>query len=339
MGGQPPGSVIFGCAGLQLSIDERALFRAIRPPGLIVFERNCSSPDQLRALVDDFRDCVDDETALVLIDQEGGRVSRLKPPHWRHPPPSGVFANLARSNPEAAVEATELNARLIATELFNLSINVDCTPVLDLPEDNADPIIGDRAFGTTPEQVIRLGEAVCNGMLDGGVLPVIKHAPGHGRAGVDSHKALPVVEADQKDLTGHDFTPFGALAHMPLAMTAHVVYTAFDQDHPATTSSLIIQDIIRGHIGFDGWLISDDLSMDALRGDLSARANAALSAGCDVALHCNGRLDEMSQIATHTPHLSASSLRRLQIAKECLKAPQAFDNDAALSRLDELLNH
>ncbi len=311
MGQGTPLAAIFGCAGPVLGPWERSFFREADPLGLILFQRNCETPDQVRALVASFRDCVGRADAPVLIDQEGGRVQRLKPPHWRDAPAAARFAALYETDPAAALDAVRLNARLIAQELADLGITVDCAPVLDVPQPGADGIIGDRAHGRSVEQITALADAVCRGFLEGGVLPVIKHIPGHGRAGVDSHKALPRVEADGKTLSEVDFAPFRALSAMPWAMTAHVLYAALDPAHPATLSQRVIG-LIREDIGFGGLLVSDDLSMQALDGTLRERAAGALAAGCDVALHCNGERAEMEDVAAGCRPLDEAALMRTE---------------------------
>ncbi len=275
--------------------------------------------------------------APVLIDQEGGRVARLGPPHWRKPPPAASFARLFERDADAGLEATRLNARLMAHDLLALGIDVDCTPVLDVPVPGAHDIIGDRAYGTVPEPIIALGRAVCDGLMAGGVAPVIKHIPGHGRARSDSHIELPVVEARYEDLGNIDFVPFRALADMPWAMTAHVVYTSVDPAAPATTSAIAIDTVIRRDIGFDGALMSDDLGMQALAGDFVGRARAALAAGCDVVLHCSGKMGEMRGVAQGLSPMTDAAFRRVQAAR--VPAPvEAFDRAAALERLNHLLD-
>jgi beta-N-acetylhexosaminidase len=330
-------SVIFGVSGPDLSDDERRFFADADPLGFILFSRNCASPDQVRALVSDLREVVGRADAPVLIDQEGGRVARLGPPHWRAAPSAARFADIACVDESLAVEAARLNARLLAAELADLGINIDCAPVLDIPQPGAHQVIGDRAFGGTPEQVARLGRATCEGLLAGGVLPVIKHLPGHGRATADSHFDLPVVDAARGELDRVDFAPFRALNAMPWAMTAHVVYTALDPSAPATTSSVVIERVIRGTIGFDGVLISDDLCMRALEGPADRRAEAALAAGCDIALHCNGVLAEMEAVAAACPPLTPASRARLSRAEAMRLRPEPFDVRAALERLDAML--
>ena len=329
-------AVIFGVSGPDLNDDERQFFADTDPLGFILFSRNCVSPNQVRALVFDLREAVGRADAPVLIDQEGGRVARLGPPHWRAAPAAARFAEIAGVNPALAEEAARLNARLLASELADLGIDVDCAPVLDVPQPGAHKVIGDRAFGDTPEQAARLGRATCEGLLAGGVMPVIKHLPGHGRATVDSHFDLPVVDAAREELECVDFAPFRALNAMPWAMTAHVVYSALDPTAPATTSSVVINEVIRGSIGFDGVLISDDLCMKALKGSPNQRVQAALEAGCDIALHCNGLLSEMEAVAAACPPLTPAARVRLARAEAMRSRPDTFDVRAALERMDAI---
>ncbi len=335
-------AAILGCAGEELAEAERILFRETRPVGLILFSRNCRSPEQVRRLTDSWRDAVGTDDCLVLIDQEGGRVCRLGPPHWRAPPAAAEFGRLAAEDGDLAAELVRLNARLIAADLRPLGINVDCIPVLDVPAPGADDVIGDRAFAADPGLVAALGRATCDGLAAGGVLPVVKHVPGHGRAGVDSHEALPVVAAGREELDRRDFAPFRALSDAPLAMTAHVVFTAVDEDRPATTSPGAVG-LVRDDIGFDGLLMTDDLSMKALTGvpgggGAGDRARAARMAGCDVALHCNGDADEMAAVAEGAGPLDAAGRRRLDAALGRLREPGPFDMAAAVARIDEALN-
>ena len=334
-----PVPVIFGCAGLGLAADERAFFREVNPLGFILFGRNIAEPAQVRRLVAELRAAVGRADAPVLIDQEGGRVARLRPPHWRDAPPAGrIGALVAASGLDAACEAARLNSRLLAAELADLGIDVDCAPVADVPVPGAHGIIGDRAYADDPALVGKLAHAAAIGLLEGGVIPVIKHIPGHGRARADSHAELPVVDTDQATLARTDFAPFRTLAHLPWAMTAHVLYSAIDPDRPATTSARVISDVIRGEIGFDGVLVSDDLSMQALAGDLPARAKAALAAGCDLALHCTGVLAEMQAIAPVLPPLSAVAAARLRRGREMALGPHAWDRAAVAARLEELMH-
>ncbi len=334
-----PAAVIFGCAGETLHDRERRFFPRVNPLGFILFARNCCSPDQIRALTNDLRDTVGRVDAPILIDQEGGKVARLRPPQWREAPAAGTIGEVARRDREKGGEAAYLNARLMAVELTELGIDVDCAPVLDLPHHDAHDIIGSRAFGNDPGMAAFLGRKACEGFLDGGVIPVLKHIPGHGRATCDSHETLPVVEASRKDLENHDFAPFRELLDMPWAMTAHVVYEAIDHEHPATTSATVIEEVIRSHIGFNGVLVSDDLSMKALSGDLAGRAMAALEAGCDLALHCSGEMGEMEAVAEGARPLSSQSTARIDLSYNMRKNDKAFDFKENISILNRLLNH
>jgi beta-N-acetylhexosaminidase len=330
-------AAIYGCSGPVLTANERAFFGDADPAGFILFQRNCQSPDQVRGLVADLRSAVGRDDALVLIDQEGGRVQRLRPPHWRAAPAARQLVALGDTE-DAARRALWMNARLIAADLQALGITVNCTPVVDLPIPGADDIIGDRAHGADAEQAARLGRAVCDGMLAGGVLPVVKHVPGHGRAEVDSHLECPVVTATREQLETTDFRPFRALADMPCAMTAHVVYRAIDPDRVATLSSEVIHQVIRRWIGFDGLLFSDDLSMKALGGSFAERGRQALAAGCDIALHCNGDRREMEALAGAIGPLSAEAGRRLRSTMARLKPPEPVDRQALMAELDALLS-
>lgn len=315
-----PRAFITGCAGTGFSPAEVDFLRDAAPWGLILFRRNIETPEQVASLVRAFRQIVGRENAPVLIDQEGGRVQRLAPPHWPVYPPAQVFADRADAgDTEGAAEAARLGARLMAEDLAALGINVDCVPCADLRLPEGHGIIGDRAYGETPAQVAHLARAASEGLMSGGVLPVLKHIPGHGRARADSHESLPVVETARDVLEATDFEPFRLLADLPLGMTAHVVYAAIDAERPATTSPRVIEEIIRGHIGFNGALMSDDLSMGALSGSLASRAEASFAAGCDLALHCNGRLDEMAQVASRSPVLAGEAAGRCEAALACLK--------------------
>lgn len=330
-------AAIYGCAGPTLSDAERGFFRSADPFGFIVFLRNIQSPDQLVRLTAELRETVGRE-APVLIDQEGGRVARLRPPHWRAAPPAARFGQLASRDRHAAAEAVRLNARLLAVELRAVGVDVDCAPVLDLRLPGAHEVIGDRAFGADPEIVAFLGRAMIEGFLEAGVMPVAKHIPGHGRAGVDSHLALPRVSTARAELEETDFRAFRLCSDAPWAMTAHVVYSAIDDANPATTSATVISDVIRGSIGFDGLLLSDDLSMQALSGGLGERAQASLAAGCDVVLHCNGDMAEMEAIAAAAGALSAEAQRRAAAAAARLGATvEAGEMGALTARLDSLL--
>jgi beta-N-acetylhexosaminidase len=330
-------AAIYGCSGHRLTAEEKAFFAEARPWGFILFRRNVESPDQLRALTGELRDSIDDPTAPILIDQEGGRVQRLGPPHWPKYPPGDAYLK-ATNDPLAARELVRLGARLMAHDLRAVGIDIDCMPVLDVPVPGAHDIIGDRAYAPDPALVAQLGRAAAEGMLAGGVLPVIKHMPGHGRAFADSHKDLPVVHADFDTLDAWDFAPFKALSDMPIAMTAHVVFTAVDPNHPATTSKKAVK-LMRGHLGFGGLLLSDDLSMQALSGSLTERARAALKAGCDIVLHCNGDLAEMAAVAEGVGKLKGKAADRAETAlARIVHTPEPLDEREARDRFDALLS-
>jgi beta-N-acetylhexosaminidase len=326
---------ISGCAGTSLSDEERTFFAETRPCGLILFARNCESVHQIRQITSGYRDAVESDEALVLIDQEGGRVQRLRPPQWRQMPPARVYGDLYVFEPEAARAAAFASARLIAEELRNAGITVNCTPVLDVPEAGAHDVIGDRAFSFDPDIVSDLGRAVIDGTLAGGVLPVIKHVPGHGRAKADSHLALPEINASPEELLAVDFRPFMALCHAPLAMTAHVLLPAFDEERPASVSPVIMGEVIRELIGLTGLVMSDDIGMEALGGPMSERAAAVIAAGCDVALHCSGALDEMREVVRVVPPLDGKPAERFALALAELRKPQAFDADQALTLVND----
>lgn len=329
--------MILGCAGPTLSDAEKAFFASSNPLGFILFRRNIETPDQVRALVAALRDTVG-RAAPVLVDQEGGRVRRLRPPHWHDVPPMAVIGRLAERDREAAERAAWSAGRLIAADLAPLGITVDCAPVCDVHFASTHDAIGDRAFSSDPEIVGALAAALAAGLAAGQVMPVMKHMPGHGRATVDSHFDLPIVTAPLAELERVDFLPFRKLAKLPLGMTAHVLYTAIDADRPGTCSPAVIERAIRGAIGFDGLLLTDDLSMEALGGSVGERAEAALAAGCDVALHCNGRMDEMQGVAAAVTSLSESALRRLSVVDYALKLLLSFTliEDDYISKIREL---
>lgn len=322
-----PRAAIFGCAGTELGVEERYFFENADPLGFILFARNIDNPDQVRELVGNLRAAVGRDDAPVLIDQEGGRVQRLGPPHWPVRPPQSLFARIAADDRALARETASLNAQLIGAELSGLGIDVNCLPVLDVPVAGADDIIGDRAFGNDPEVIAELGEAAIAGLMAGGVMPVIKHLPGHGRAQQDSHLHLPHVDTDADTLRETDFVPFRRLYYAPWGMTAHIVYEAFDAKNPATLSETVIQEVIRGEIGFRGFLVSDDVNMKALSGSVAGNVTAALDAGCDAVLHCNGELDEMIAVADVLPELHGMSVQRLQSAQAMM--PYTEDIDVA----------
>ncbi len=288
--------VIQDCEGLTLTAEERAVFKDLDPFGFILYARNCKSPDQLKKLTDEMKEIVGREDVPIFIDQEGGRVCRLNPQYWRRPPNGETIKNLYKKDHEKGLIAAKINARLIAEELRVLGITVNCYPLLDLQLPNANLVIGDRSFGEEVAAVSLLGEAACEGLFSGGILPVIKHIPGHGRANIDSHEALPIVDMPLEGLQKTDFAPFKSLNHMPLAMTAHIVYSSIDPERPATLSETVIRHVIREYIGFKGVLISDDISMKALSGKSTDNAKAALRAGCDLVLHCNASLKERREV-------------------------------------------
>tara|TARA_R110002167_G_scaffold59322_3_gene168141 strand:+ start:3460 stop:4518 length:1059 start_codon:yes stop_codon:yes gene_type:complete len=324
-------AAIYGCSGPELTAAERDFFAEVRPWGFILFRRNVENPDQVRALVTALRDSIDKPNAPVLIDQEGGRVQRLGPPHWSKYPPGDAYLK-ASPDVDGARDLVRQGARLMAHDLQSLGISVDCMPVLDVPVPGAHDIIGDRAYAADPDTVARLGRAAAEGMLAGGVLPVIKHMPGHGRAFADSHHDLPVVHADLATLEAWDFVPFKAMSDMPLAMTAHVVFDAIDPDQPATTSKTVIR-LMRKQLGFSGLIMTDDLSMKALSGTLTERAEAALKAGCDVVLHCSGDLDEMKLVAEGTGKLKGKSSKRAKAAlARIVEQPEPLDPVATWAR-------
>lgn len=321
-----------------MTAPERSFLRDASPWGLILFKRNVATPDQVVALVNDFRDAVGRANAPVLIDQEGGRVSRLAPPHWPEYPSGAAYGRLYERDPERGLAAARLGARLIALELSTLGITVDCLPVADVPSVGADPVIGDRAYGTTVPQVVALAHAVARGLMAGGVLPVLKHIPGHGRATVDSHFKLPVVREARAALAASDFATFSALADLPLGMTAHVVYAAIDPDHPATTSSIMINDVIRDAIGFEGALMTDDIAMGALSGSIAERTRAALAAGCDLILHCNGNLKQMQQVASNACDLEGAAAERASAALSARQEPASIDPTAAWTEFARMMD-
>ncbi len=327
---------ITGLGGPAISADERSFLRDAAPWGLILFRRNIEDPDQVRRLTDEFR-AITGRDAPVLVDQEGGRVQRLGPPHWPVYPPGAAFGRVYQSDQAQAKAAATLGARLMAFDMQAIGIDVDCLPVADIPVTASDPVIGDRAYGDTPAQVAALAGAAAEGLLKGGVLPVVKHLPGHGRATADSHLALPVVDTDRKTLEGSDFAAFRPLAALPLGMTAHVVFSAIDPVAPATTSAIMVEDVIRGSIGFKGLLMSDDISMKALSGPLGGRARAALDAGCDVVLHCNGDLSEMQAVAEVSPPLAGEAARRAAAALALRMAPEPIDIAEARNRFSSLM--
>jgi beta-N-acetylhexosaminidase len=327
---------ITGVSDVALTAAERAFVRESRPWGLILFKRNIDTPEQVAALVSSFREAVGGE-APVLVDQEGGRVQRIGPPHWPSYPAAAVYGALYERDQAAGITATWLGARLIAHDLQQLGIDIDCLPVADLPVPGADPVISDRAYGDTPAKVATLARAAAEGLMAGGVLPVLKHLPGHGRAAADSHLKLPVVEAARAELDAADFAAFRLLAGLPLGMTAHVVFCAYDPVNPATTSVTMVQDVIRDSIGFKGLLMSDDVSMGALSGSLAERTGAALAAGCDIVLHCNGELAGMEEVASAAPVLAGEAAARAAAALAARTAPDVIDADEARRTFADML--
>ena len=330
-------SFISGCAGEALSGGEWRFFQDARPCGLILFKRNCREPEQVKALVNAYKDAIGSDNVLVLIDQEGGRVQRLAPPHWRKLPAGAAYGRMYREDADLACGAARSIFQLLAMDLRSLGVNCNCAPVLDLAAPGMADAIGDRAFGSDAAMIAELGRAVADGLLAGGVLPVMKHLPGHGRATADSHQVLPVVDASLDRLAEADFVPFRALNDLPVAMTAHILFTDIDRTGPATTSRLLIDTIIRGEIGFGGLLLSDDLGMAALAGTPAERAAAVLTAGCDVALHCSGRMAEMVDVAGAAGWLEGRSEQRFAAALARRKAPEAFDVSQALEALAEVM--
>ena len=330
-----PRAVILGCAGERLTPEDSRFFTGADPLGFVLSRRNCRTREQVGALIAEMRDAVGRGDAPVLVDQEGGRVARLRPPEW---PAYPAAARIAALPDPLAEEAARLDARLIAADLAAIGITVDAAPVLDLPAPDADPVIGDRAFGGAAARVARLGRAFCDGLLAGGVLPIVKHIPGHGRARVDSHRACPVVDTGRGELSQTDFAPFRALAAMPWAMTAHIVYTAIDATAAATFSRPVIDTIIRGEIGFGGVLVSDDISMGALDGSLGERTRRTLDAGVDLVLHCTGVLEEMVEIVEAATPVSPAAAARIARGEELRRGRRVeLDGGAARQRLAELL--
>ena len=329
-------AAIYGCAGHRLTEDERAFFAKARPWGFILFRRNIDTPEQVRALTDGLRAAIGDPDAPILIDQEGGRVQRMGPPHWPKYPPGDAYLK-STNDPQDARDLVRLGARLIAHDLREVGINVDLAPVLDVPVPGSHDIVGDRAYGQDPQTVALLGRAAAEGLLAGGVLPCIKHMPGHGRAFADSHKDLPTVHADFETLDAWDFAPFKALSDMPLAMTAHIVFAAIDKKRPATQSKKAVR-LMREHLGFSGLILTDDLSMQALKGSLGERANQSLIAGCDVVLHCNGVLSEMQEVADAVGKLKGRAKARAEAAlARIVRTPEPLDAPAAQARFFQSL--
>ena len=328
---------ITGTSGTTLTADERAFIATQRPWGFILFRRNIGNPTQVAALVREMRDAANAPDAPVLVDQEGGQVQRFRPPHWPSYPAGAAFGRLYDIDSKLGLQAARLSARLIADDLLPMGVTVDCLPLADIPVPGADAVIGDRAYGDEPIKVAAIARAVTEGLEQGGILPVLKHIPGHGRATADSHLALPTVDTPREQLEKTDFAAFKPLADLPMAMTAHVVFSAIDAAQPATTSATMIEQVIRGLIGFQGLLMSDDVGMNALAGSIGERSRALIAAGCDIILHCNGKLDEMQEVAREAPELSGKALMRAQQALASRKSPQPLDRAAAKAELDALI--
>jgi beta-N-acetylhexosaminidase len=327
---------ITGLAGSALTGEERGFLRDMQPWGFIIFKRNVADVASVQRLIDDCRTAVG-RNAPVLIDQEGGRVQRLGPPDWPSYPPGAVYGALYDRDREKGVAAARLGARLIAADLALLGIDVDCLPLGDVPVAGADAVIGDRAYGTAPDKVAAIAAAIAEGLAEGGVLPVLKHIPGHGRATADSHKKLPVVGTDRETLDRTDFAAFRPLKALPMAMTAHVVFNAIDPLAPGTLSPLIVKDVIRDSIGFQGLLMSDDISMGALAGSLAERSAAAIAAGCDVVLHCNGEMPEMRAVAAAVPELTGEAARRATAALAAKRPAAPIDIAARRTEFSRLM--
>jgi beta-N-acetylhexosaminidase len=333
----PPKAVVFGCSGISLTDGEKQFFRYANPFGFILFQRNCVSPDQVRSLIKELRHCVGRPDAPILIDQEGGRVARLKPPHWPSFPPAKMFGDLYARSPDLALEAANINSRLIGFELYALGFSVNCAPLADVLCETTDPAIGDRAYSDNPQVVADCARAAAEGLLQYGILPVVKHLPGHGRTPADPHINQAIVHASHEALAQRDFLPFIALKDMPVGMTCHITFTALDNQRP-TSLSPVVHEIIRKEIGFDGFLFSDDLAMKGLRGRLEDLVQLAISAGSDCALHCNGNVNEMATAAACAPPMTEKAIHRWERAMARRTPPPAFTDRAELTdRLDMLL--
>ena len=330
-------AVIFGCAGTAITAEEKAFFRDVDPLGFILFARNVADPDQMRRLTGELRNAIGKDDAPILIDQEGGRVARLKPPHWRTMPAAAKFGEIAAIDRARAAQAVRINHELLAGELRAIGVTVDCTPCLDLKRPETTGAIGDRAFAADPHLVADLGRAAAEGLLAGGVIPVIKHMPGHGRATVDSHLDLPTIDADFDELAESDFVPFRKLNDLPWGITAHLVYKEIDPERPATLSPRVINEVIRGEIGFQGLLLSDDMSMKALKGTLDVLARGLIDAGCDVALHCNGNMAEMRLVASGCGPLSAAAVLRYERGRQRVNREPDFDTEELAEELAGLM--
>ena len=328
---------IFGLAGTTLSAEEKAFFEEADPAGYILFGRNCETPDQLRALTDSLREIHGRDRLLVSIDQEGGRVARLRPPLWSHFPAGEAFDKLFQRAPASAIEAARLNAFAMGLELAEMGITVDYHPPLDVRQAGAHDVIGDRALGSEPKQVAALGRAILDGLAKAGIAGCIKHMPGHGRTTVDTHKSMPTVTASEQELES-DIAPFLDLSDAPIGMTGHLLFTAWDESNPATLSSKIINGIIRDRIGFDGLLLTDDIDMEALEGTVPERSERAIAAGCDIVLNCWARIDDMEQIVGRLPSMSGKVTERLERALSVVeRAQEGGDKIEMLAKRDEFL--
>jgi beta-N-acetylhexosaminidase len=335
-------AVIYGFEGYNLTETERAFFKDINPWGYILFARNIETPQQVKTLTNSLRDLSGRDILPILVDQEGGRVSRFKDPHWRKAPATSIFGEIYDRNQTEGVEAARLNSRLMAHDLFEVGVSIDCLPMLDVRASGSDEsVIGDRAYSDQPETVAILGRAAAEGLMDGGILPVLKHLPGHGRSLIDSHAGLPVVEASLRALEASDFRPFRALREFPMGMTGHLIYKSIDGNNPSTLSRVVIEEVIRskapGRIGFNGLLMTDDISMGALEGSFEERARKSLTAGCDVILHCNGEMAEMQSIASQTPILSGKARQRADKVIKAFCEPDDFDVDEGRNRLQRFI--
>lgn len=330
-------SMILGASGATLTADEISLYRDERPWGFILFARNCVELPQITDLVASMRDAVGRPDAPVLIDQEGGRVQRIRPPMIERYPSAAALGEIYRQDKEKGLRAAWLMSRLHAFDLMKLGVTVDCLPVLDVPVEGASNVIGDRAYGFDPQTVASMGKAAAEGLKAGGMLPIMKHMPGHGRGMADSHHELPVVTASRAELEAHDFIPFVAMKDELMAMSAHIVFTAYDDRDPATISPIVIEEVIRGHIGFDGLLVSDDTSMNALKGTIGERAARIMGGGCDIVLHCNGVMDEMKAVVKEVVPLSGKALARAEAVERSFAAPDASDEHALRAEFHEMM--
>lgn len=331
-------SFISGCKGLSLTADEKAFYRDERPWGFILFGRNIGEPAQVADLTAEMRDCIGGGADIpVLIDQEGGRVQRIKPPHVQQYPNAAALGAIYRADEEKGLRAAWLMSRLHAFDLLRLGINVDCLPVLDVAVPGVHDVIGNRAYGQEPDIVSAMGEAAGEGLKAGGMLPIMKHMPGHGRTMVDSHHDLPVVHASRQELEACDFLPFQRMKDELMAMSAHIVFTAIDEHNPATTSATVVREIIRGHIGFDGLLMSDDVSMNALQGDIAERSRGIMAAGLDIVLHCHGIMEEMIAVAENVPPLAGKGLRRANAVRAGFPQPDGADEQALREEFNAMI--